>query len=331
MARKKIKLAWIENDNSRVIRSKKRREGLLKKIEEVTILCDVKACIIMFSPEEDYPMVWPSLKQVRDLLDDFFALPEIEKKKKETSLQSYLKEKTKKVHEQLMKTHKKNQNYAIDQMMLQLHRGRSIADLDLNEIYALISFSKDNVMLHRKKLHFVQHSPLRDPPDPLFERKFEEFETTTNGVFARGRQEDERAWNTNEAMKEININAAIPGNQQSCYLIDQWFPFQGNNINGLEMEPIGAPVISFHGLVGSVSQPLQHHNTNNNPTMAMSQPNQCPFDFMNPEFGVKDKGSIVNNGDSQFQRRSNTIEISNDIRRESPAKEATDGEDNDMM
>lgn len=94
------------------------------------------------------------------------------------------------------------------------------------------------------------------------------------------------------------------------------------------MDPVGAPMITFHGFAGSVSQPLQHHTINNNPTVAMSQPSQYTFDIMNREFGVKEKGSIVNNGDSQFQR-SNTIEIINGVRKEPSPNEATAREDND--
>ncbi|CAL9222189.1 unnamed protein product [Arabidopsis halleri] len=330
MGRKKIKLAWVENDNSRAISLKKRREGLVKKIKELSILCDIKVCMTMFSPYEVEPLVWPSVEKARDVLDGFFALPEIEKKKKETSLESYLKEKTKKVHEKMMKTHKKNMNYAIAQLMVQLHHGRKIHDLNLSEIYALISFSKDNIIRYRKELDFVQYPSLRDPPVPPFEVQFEEFMTTTNDVFVRKGQEDERVWKTDEVGKRISIGTAVKGNQ-TYYLLDKWvfpssespnprthhqiemdvvshkknsndIPNQGKSINKnptLETVPVGASMITFNGLVGT------------------------------RELGVKEEGSIVNNGDLQFHRRSNTTTINDRIRKEPSRNGTTVREDND--
>ncbi|CAE5970675.1 unnamed protein product [Arabidopsis arenosa] len=316
--------------------------------------------MIMFSPYEVEPLVWPSVEKARDVLDGFFALPEIEKKKKEMSLESYLKEKTKKVHEQMTKTQKKNMNYAIAQLMAQLHHGRKIHDLNLSEIYALISFLKDNIIRYRKRLDFVQYPSLRDPPVPPFEVQFEEFMTTTNDAFVRKGQEDERVWKTNEAGKRISIGAAVKGNQ-TYYLLDKWvfpsseppnprthhqiemnvvsgkknpnhIPNQGKSINknsNLETVPVGASMVTFNGLVRSVSQPSQYYSMNYSSTMAMSQPRQYPFDFKTRELGVKEEGNIVNNGDLQFHRRSNTTTINDRIRKEPPRNGTTVREDND--
>ncbi|VVA97278.1 unnamed protein product [Arabis nemorensis] len=217
MTRKKVKLAWVANENSRTMSLKKRRLGIVKKARELTILCDVRVCIIIFSPKETEPIVWPSVEAARDLLYDFFALPEIEKKRKETSLESYLKEKTKKVQEQLMKSRKKNTEYVVDQLMGQLHRGQRIVNLNLSEIYELLSFSKDKIMFYRKKLDFMQH-----PPMHLFEAQSEELKTTTNDVvMIGGGQGDERATKADEAVKMIIIGTAREN--QSHYLMDQWF------------------------------------------------------------------------------------------------------------
>lgn len=354
MPRKKVKLAWVENDQSREISLKKRSIGLMKKVKELTILCDVNACMIVFSPDEVEPMVWPSLETAYDLLDDFFALPEIEKKKKETSLDSYLKEKTKKNHDQLMKTHKKNMGYVIDQLMVQLKHGRRTVDLNLSEIYALLSFSRDNIIHCRKKLDFVQYPPLRDPPMSL------------SDVFVEVDYEDERAWKTDEVAKRFSINAAVRGNQ-SHYLTDNFFltspeppkpttysqimmDMVSNNQNSnlrnyfsyqgscstespnLEMEPVWPPLMTFHDVVGSTSQPVHDHIMINNPSIAKIPPRRYPFDSMSCEFKVKEEVITINNGDSDFYRRSNTTTINDGIRQEAPPNETTSEEGNvDVM
>ncbi|XP_023634257.1 agamous-like MADS-box protein AGL104 [Capsella rubella] len=71
----KVKLAWVENNKARAIFFRRRSEGVLKKVKELTILCDILACLIIFSPNDAEPMVWPSVETARGLLDNFFSLP----------------------------------------------------------------------------------------------------------------------------------------------------------------------------------------------------------------------------------------------------------------
>ncbi|EOA32144.1 hypothetical protein CARUB_v10015395mg [Capsella rubella] len=178
----------------------------------------------MFNPNEVEPMVWPSVEKTRGILDGFFSLPEIEKKKKEMNIESYLKEKTKKVHELFLKTHKKHMGYIIDQLMVQLHRGRRIDDLNMSEIYNLLSFLKDNIILRRNELKFVQYPPLHEPPMLPLEAQLEDLRSTRNNVFVSGGMVEERAWKTNEETERISIGNVVKGNQ-SQYLIDKWvFP-----------------------------------------------------------------------------------------------------------
>lgn len=49
MARGKIQIKKIENKTSRQVTYSKRRSGLFKKANELTVLCDAKVSIIMFS------------------------------------------------------------------------------------------------------------------------------------------------------------------------------------------------------------------------------------------------------------------------------------------
>lgn len=88
-----------------------------------------------------------------------------------------------------------------------------------------------------------------------------------------------------------------------------------------------APVMTFHGLVGLVFHQLQRHIINT-PTLDTSEPRQHPFDFMSRKLGVKEEGSSVNNGDSQFHGRSNTSAVNDGIHQEPPPNGTTIGEIN---
>ncbi|KAF5764506.1 putative transcription factor MADS-type1 family [Helianthus annuus] len=52
MTRKKVKLAFIMNDSARKATYKKRKKGLMKKVNELSTLCGIDACVIIYSPYE---------------------------------------------------------------------------------------------------------------------------------------------------------------------------------------------------------------------------------------------------------------------------------------
>ncbi|KFK26266.1 hypothetical protein AALP_AA8G224700 [Arabis alpina] len=49
MGRGKIEIKRIENANNRVVTFSKRRNGLLKKAKEITVLCDAKVALVIFA------------------------------------------------------------------------------------------------------------------------------------------------------------------------------------------------------------------------------------------------------------------------------------------
>ncbi|KAK7405384.1 hypothetical protein VNO78_06641 [Psophocarpus tetragonolobus] len=50
MGRRKIEIARVKNSNTRQVTFSKRRTGLFKKANELSILCGVKIAIVVFSP-----------------------------------------------------------------------------------------------------------------------------------------------------------------------------------------------------------------------------------------------------------------------------------------
>ncbi|CAA7408987.1 unnamed protein product [Spirodela intermedia] len=74
--KKKIKIRWLEEDARRRETLRKRRSGIIKKAEELHILCDVQTCIVIFSPNDDQPEVFPSIKQAVEMCRRFKQLPE---------------------------------------------------------------------------------------------------------------------------------------------------------------------------------------------------------------------------------------------------------------
>ncbi|KAK8705868.1 hypothetical protein V6N13_049454 [Hibiscus sabdariffa] len=76
MTRKKIKLAYITNDAARNAAYKKRKKGMMKKLSELTILCGVEACVVIYPPGSDsQPETWPSTVAARSLFSEYKILP----------------------------------------------------------------------------------------------------------------------------------------------------------------------------------------------------------------------------------------------------------------
>ncbi|KAL4325008.1 hypothetical protein GQ457_11G031670 [Hibiscus cannabinus] len=137
---KKVELAWNTNQSARRASLRKQRVGLLKKVEEFTTLCGIKACLGMYSPGEQEPMAWPSLDEAEELIKKFHFIPEHERSKKTMTMEMYMAEQLSKVHSDLEKLNKKNKEAEARQFMLQMHHGKMLDDFYVHELEELIWF-----------------------------------------------------------------------------------------------------------------------------------------------------------------------------------------------
>nr|AFX72872.1 MADS-box protein AGL83 [Aquilegia coerulea] len=118
MARKKVKLAWIANDSAQRSTYKKRKQGLMKKINELSTLCGVEACAVVYGPyDPQVPDVWPSPSDAHRVLTQFKSLPEMERNKKMMNQEAFLKERMAKMREQIKKQQRENREFEITQLM----------------------------------------------------------------------------------------------------------------------------------------------------------------------------------------------------------------------
>ncbi|KAK9068611.1 hypothetical protein SSX86_012726 [Deinandra increscens subsp. villosa] len=142
MTRKKVKLAFIMNDSARKATFKKRKKGLMKKVNELSTLCGIDACAIIYSPYEAQPEVWPNNLGVQRVLAQFMRMPEMEQSKKMVNQESYIKQRITKAKEHLKKQIKENREKEMIEVMYQCLSGKgSIANLilpDLNELGGLV-------------------------------------------------------------------------------------------------------------------------------------------------------------------------------------------------
>ncbi|KAH0462025.1 hypothetical protein IEQ34_009600 [Dendrobium chrysotoxum] len=137
MARRRLKLAWISNEATRRATLKKRRKGLLKKLKELSILCDVSACAILYSPNEPQPEAWPSAPEATGILSRFRAMPEMEQSKKMMNQESFLSQRVTKLHDQLRRQDRENRELESAALLRECMAGASVNNLRIEELAAL--------------------------------------------------------------------------------------------------------------------------------------------------------------------------------------------------
>uniref|UniRef100_A0A7N2KRP8 MADS-box domain-containing protein n=1 Tax=Quercus lobata TaxID=97700 RepID=A0A7N2KRP8_QUELO len=78
MGRVKLQIKRIENTTSRQVTFSKRRNGLIKKAYELSVLCDVDVALIMFSPSGRLGH-FSGNKSIEEILVRYVNLPEHER------------------------------------------------------------------------------------------------------------------------------------------------------------------------------------------------------------------------------------------------------------
>ncbi|XP_020871231.1 agamous-like MADS-box protein AGL80 [Arabidopsis lyrata subsp. lyrata] len=148
MTRKKVKLAYIPNDSSRKATFKKRKKGLMKKVHELSTLCGITACAIIYSPYDTSPEVWPSNSGVQRVVSEFRTLPEMDQHKKMVDQESFLKQRIAKATENLRRQRKDNRELEMSEVMFQCLMGNMemfhLNIVDLNDLgYMIEQYLKD--------------------------------------------------------------------------------------------------------------------------------------------------------------------------------------------
>ncbi|KAK8627075.1 hypothetical protein V6N13_134702 [Hibiscus sabdariffa] len=138
MTRKKIKLAYITNDAARNATYKKRKKGLIKKISELTTLCGVEACVVLYPPGSDsQPEAWPSVAAARSLFSEYKTLPVSRMMNQENFLEQLITKTT----NRLEKLQEENRRKELTKIMFQNLGGNGLHNVkkdDLDELGWLI-------------------------------------------------------------------------------------------------------------------------------------------------------------------------------------------------
>lgn len=130
MARKKVNLAWIPNDATRRATFKKRKKGLIKKASELSTLCGVETCVVIYGPQDPKPEVWSSPKEALKVLTQFKNMPQLDQCKKMVDQEGFLRMHVMKARERLCKVERENKELETKLLMHEVITGqRGLSDV----------------------------------------------------------------------------------------------------------------------------------------------------------------------------------------------------------
>ncbi|XP_057755491.1 agamous-like MADS-box protein AGL80 [Arachis stenosperma] len=156
MARKKVELKYIANDSKRRVTQKKRKSGLIKKVDEISTFCGVDACAIIYSSDDPQPEVSSSPSGVNRVISRFKEMPELEQSKKMMSQESFLRQRIQKGQDQLKKLKNENRKKEMNNLMFQSLGGYQSLDnatmIDLNDLAWIIDQNINEVNKQMSKL-----------------------------------------------------------------------------------------------------------------------------------------------------------------------------------
>ncbi|CAN0928447.1 Agamous-like MADS-box protein AGL86 [Linum grandiflorum] len=124
MGRNKVQHKLIANETARKTTFKKRKFGLWNKLREISTLCGVIACGIIFhdfkgkgKENQSNLEAWPSVPETADLLKKMKSLPEKKQNKYKLNHDSLLNANVEKLEEKLKEEIEKNQLLEIEWLL----------------------------------------------------------------------------------------------------------------------------------------------------------------------------------------------------------------------
>ncbi|GAA0162937.1 MADS box transcription factor [Lithospermum erythrorhizon] len=165
--RNKVKLELFQNMSERKVSFRKRNTGLIKKLSELSTLCDVDGCAIILNPFNSSFDVWPSPPGVQNILSKFRHMPELEQTKHMSNLETFTQERIQKTRDQVRKLRMENRMIEIEQIINQCMSGGSFDFKNnlnlLNDMDLVLSQNIQELNIRIKALkgdNFPQDTPM---------------------------------------------------------------------------------------------------------------------------------------------------------------------------
>ncbi|KAI8003194.1 MADS-box transcription factor PHERES 2 [Camellia lanceoleosa] len=162
----RVKLAFITDNAARKTTLRKRRAGMIKKISELSTLCDIEAGIVIYNPGEVTPTVWPSYEYMKQMFKRFLSMSIIDRSQKMVTYEGYIIQIITKETENNITEKKNNDKKEIQEIMNQTFEGNDLNELDMTRLNLLSLLADDKLKQLKKRQNWPcgQQMALLPPP-----------------------------------------------------------------------------------------------------------------------------------------------------------------------
>ncbi|XBI89471.1 hypothetical protein VPH35_027275 [Triticum aestivum] len=160
MVRKKVPLQYIGEDSTCCRTYEPRRNYLMKKVGELGILCNTKACVLVYDEGASEPYVYPSHAEAVEILNRYKARPNMPQFKKTMSQVEFLTKCLAKLQHQANKLQSEREDRDIRAL---LHKAMLGGNLNAEEVASVGCTSGE---IHKS---LVEHITKTNPQLPVFQ------------------------------------------------------------------------------------------------------------------------------------------------------------------
>ncbi|MED6137471.1 hypothetical protein PIB30_065338 [Stylosanthes scabra] len=157
MTRRKSSPGYIENNSRRRAIFRARKGSLMKKMDEISTLCGVESCAIIYPENEPEPVIWPSPEKAKEVISKFKEKPRLEQNKRTLTQETLLKKRIQKAEDQLKKQRDDNRQKEMTHLMFQCLSkggisGNNVSLIDLSDLSRLIDQTLKEIDLKIEKI-----------------------------------------------------------------------------------------------------------------------------------------------------------------------------------
>ncbi|CAA0822568.1 AGAMOUS-like 96 [Striga hermonthica] len=153
MSRRRTKHELISNTNKRKTTFRKRSTSLVKKANELSILCGVDVGVVAHNREggENNAVLWPSPQAFNEMLQRFLNASEVERARRmethETNVQRAIMDEV----ENVAKAKRKVEMRVSQHLLAEVTKGKDLKELDLLQLQGVCSFAEEMLKKIKKR------------------------------------------------------------------------------------------------------------------------------------------------------------------------------------
>ena len=133
------------------------QSGIIKKINEITALCGIGVCGIIYEENNTQAVVCPSEEEVQMVLDKFMSFPEFEQRKLMVDHEGFLRKSIAKALEKLKKQKDNSKKNEMNDLIGQfIHTGELDGNVGKSDLEDLLLLIVENLKDVEQRIEWIQ-------------------------------------------------------------------------------------------------------------------------------------------------------------------------------